>query len=113
MVVSIEELKEEQLDVHLARILERDLGIERKETWETFQILKDIRKEIALIERARRELALAGPVIEARKKKILNQLVRFLVQRKKQLEAELADIKEEYRELGIEEREEARLLRGV
>ncbi|MGC8885228.1 MAG: hypothetical protein ACP5KK_01905 [Candidatus Nanoarchaeia archaeon] len=111
MVVSIEELKEEQLDVHLARILERDLGIERKETWETFQILKDIRKEIALIERERRGGWSSG--IEVRKKKILNQLVRFLVQRKKQLEAELADIKEEYRELGIEEGEEARLLRGV
>lgn len=110
MVVSTEELKEEQLDLNIVRMLKRDWADERIDMWETVRELRDLRRAAHLIEIERRKGY--SQKLEAKKKRLFNDAITFLVRRKQVLNQELRDLQQELSQLGVEEREEGRLLRG-
>ena len=109
-MIGPEEISEEQLDARLIALLQRDFAAENRDLAETRMMLVEAKREFADIKIEMKRGWQRN--LEIQKKKLLDMMVRFLILRRQAIQAELTDIQQEYKELEIEEGEEARLLRG-
>jgi hypothetical protein len=109
-MIGPEEISEEQLDARLIALLQRDFAAENRDLAETRMMLVEAKREFADIKIEMKRGWQRN--LETQKKKLLDIMVRFLILRRQAIQAELTDIQQEFKELEIEEGEEARLLRG-